>query len=63
MMYYYLNEVDRFTGENYYVIFKYRDDGAVVSFPPDKSNSDYLAYEAWLTEGNVPEEWNPDASN
>jgi hypothetical protein len=29
-----------------------RSDGAVI--PPDPSNTDYVAYLAWLAEGNVP---------
>jgi hypothetical protein len=27
--------------------------------PADPLNTDYLAYVAWLFEGNTPEEWEP----
>ena len=36
------------------------EDSALI--PPDESNPDYQQYLAWLAEGNVPEEWNPDAN-
>jgi hypothetical protein len=38
-------------------------DGGVQSFPNLESNNgpERLAYLAWLEEGNVPEEWNPEA--
>ena len=29
--------------------------------PTHEGNVDYQAYLAWLEEGNVPEEWNPEA--
>ena len=37
-----------------------RFDGAFV--PTDEKNADYCQYLAWIAEGNVPEEWNPDAN-
>jgi len=30
--------------------------------PFEDSNPDYLAYVAWLFEGNTPEEWNPEVT-
>jgi hypothetical protein len=30
--------------------------------PIDDNNIDYLAYVAWLFDGNTPEEWNPEVT-
>jgi hypothetical protein len=30
--------------------------------PMDESNTDYKAYLAWVAEGNVAEEWNPNGN-
>lgn len=31
--------------------------------PMNTENVDYQAYLAWLEEGNVPEEWNPEVNS
>lgn len=37
--------------------------GETVSFiGVDPANRDYQEYLAWLEEGNVPEEWNPEGA-
>ena len=36
------------------------DNGDEWSVPQDASNRHYQMYLAWLEEGNVPEEWNPE---
>ena len=38
-------------------------DGEISGIPADPANTDYQQYLAWLEEGNVPEEWNPDTIN
>lgn len=47
-----------FTGTSYTVIV--RSDGAWI--PADPANRDYQQYLAWLEEGNVAEEWNPEVN-
>ena len=36
------------------------EDWAVI--PMNEQNTDYQTYLAWVAEGNVAEEWNPNAS-
>lgn len=44
----------------------YEDSGLLVRvsngdiIPPVEENIDYQEYLAWVEEGNVPEEWNPE---
>lgn len=35
-------------------------DGIIWWVPNDEGNSIYQQYLAWLSEGNEPEEWNPE---
>lgn len=51
MMYYTYNSII----EGVETGFVRRDDGALVSIESQE-------YISWLEEGNVPEEWNPDAN-
>lgn len=37
-------------------------DQSTLWIPVDENNTDYQQYLLWLAEGNVPEEWNPDAN-
>jgi hypothetical protein len=37
-------------------VIKTDNDGKVYGIPFDPANTDYIAYLAWLAEGNVPEE-------
>jgi hypothetical protein len=34
----------------------------IICIPFDELNTDYLAYLAWVAEGNIAEEWSSDAS-
>ena len=40
--------------------FVVSDEGSFI--PTDEGNRDYQAYLAWVAEGNVAEEWTPDAN-
>lgn len=33
--------------------------GNILGVPSDEKNADYVAYLAWLAEGNTPEQWQP----
>jgi hypothetical protein len=43
-------------------ILRVLEDGRIMSIPDDPANTDYQQYLAWLEEGNVPEEWNPEGA-
>ena len=47
-----------------YHIVHFVSDGITISFPDNDSNNgpERLQYLAWLEEGNVPEEWNPEGA-
>ena len=36
-------------------IERINDDGTVSSIPNDPANADFVQYELWLSEGNIPE--------
>ena len=38
----------------------YRSDGSWI--PIDEGNKDYQTYLAWVAEGNIAEEWNPNGN-
>lgn len=59
-MYYYLDVTSTYGTQRH--IFIQLLDGGVMSFPLTPDNPNTPAYEAWLAEGNTPEEWNPDAT-
>jgi len=43
-----------------YEVILQMDGDSILSFHQDPANTDYQQYLAWLEEGNVPEEWNPE---
>ena len=49
-------------GNTHYHVVRIDEDGAAHHFPLTDDNPNKPAYDAWLAEGNVPEEWNPDAN-
>ena len=61
-MYYFLDLHDYVTDTQVRHILQNLEDGGVRSFPLTPDNPNTAAYEAWLAEGNQPEEWTPDAN-
>ena len=43
-------------GETQQHIMKTNEDGSKMSFPSDANNPNYEEYQAWVAEGNTPEE-------
>lgn len=56
-MYYYLDVHSPLDGATQRHILCYLPDGGVRSFPLLPDNPHVAEYEAWLAEGNEPEEW------
>lgn len=59
MTYFYL-DVERTTGGVQRHILTRLPDGGVQSWPLTDDNPNKPAYDAWLAEGNIPEEWKPE---
>lgn len=57
-MYYYL-DVETMYGTQRHILTRLPD-GGVQSWPLTDDNPNKPAYDAWLAEGNTPEEWNPE---
>ena len=56
-MYYYL-DITNIAGTQRHILTRLPD-GGVMSFPLTDDNPNRPAYDAWVAEGNTPEEWNP----
>jgi hypothetical protein len=59
-MFYYL-DIESF-GNTQRHIMQPLDDGGVRSFPLTDDNPNTAAYLAWVAEGNIAEEWNPNGN-
>ena len=61
MMFYFL-DVTSPDGNTQRHIMQPLEDGGVRSFPLTDDNPNTAAYLAWVAEGNIAEEWNPNGN-
>jgi len=61
-MFYFFDCPEFMTGNMQRHIMQPLDDGGVRSFPLTDDNPNTAAYLAWVAEGNIAEEWNPNGN-
>lgn len=59
-MFYFFDTTD-FNGNPQRHILQRLDDGGMRSFPLTDDNPNKPIYDAWVAEGNTPEEWQPES--
>ena len=59
---FYYSDIPTMMGEVQRHILQPLADGGVMSFPLTDDNPNKPAYDAWVAEGNTPEEWSPNAT-
>jgi hypothetical protein len=60
-MFFYL-DIDGLNGTQRHILQPLAD-GGVMSFPLTDDNPNKPSYDAWVADGNVAEEWSPNASD
>ena len=60
-MKYYFLDISTPHGEERHIAIRH-EDGGMMSFPLTDDNPNKPAYDAWVAEGNVAEEWNPNGN-
>jgi len=61
-MYFYFKHIPPMNNEEIISYVKVNSENSFTWFPADEQNPDYQQYLSWITEGNEPEEWNPDTN-